>query len=304
MVGAAIRETMDAISMKVNTPAEQSAGQALTNRRMVARGLRYYACCLFGLAVFASAQKHIAANTAADRKGAALFSQDCSACHGTDGRGGERAPNIATQHDIVSRSDAQLYEIIDKGILSAGMPGFSYLGGENIRDIVAHLRQLQGIGSRSHVSLPGDPRAGKDIFFAAGSCSSCHSIRGRGGFLGDDLTGYARGRSVASIQQAIGHLDEPANGKGLVTIQTIDGMTYSGAVRAQDNFDVILQSEDGAYQNISRDQVKHMGRSERSVKLQEYGKSLDRTQMNNLVSYLIQVAGSGASEPAKTKSAK
>jgi cytochrome c oxidase cbb3-type subunit 3 len=289
--------------MKFDPSAQRSAGLATMIRRIFARALMYCACCLPTFIAIARAQRKVAASATANSQGAALFSQDCAACHGTDGRGGERAPNIATQHDIVSLSDAQLSGIIDKGILSAGMPGFGYLGPEKIRDLVAHLRQLQGIANTGNVSLPGDPRAGKDIFFGSRSCSSCHSIHGRGGFLGDDLTGYARGRSIASIQQAIAHPDELNNSGGLVTIHTVDGMTYSGAVRAQDNFDVILQSEDGVYHNIPRDQVKQMSRSERSVKLQEYGKSLDRKQINNLVSYLIQVAGTGDPQPVVSSAA-
>ncbi|MGH9616817.1 MAG: c-type cytochrome [Acidobacteriaceae bacterium] len=290
--------------MKFDPSAQQSAGLATINRRIFVRGLMYCACCLLTYIAMARAQRKVAANATANSQGAALFSQDCAACHGTDGRGGERAPNIATQHDIVSLSNAQLSSIINKGILSAGMPGFGYLGPEKIRDLVAHLRQLQGLANTRNVPLPGDPRAGKDIFFGSGSCSSCHSIQGRGGFLGDDLTGYARGRSIASIQQAIAHPDEPNNAGGLVTIHTTDGMTYSGAVRAQDNFDVILQSEDGVYHNTPRDQIKQMSRSERSVNLQKYGKSLDRKQMNDLVSYLIQVAMSGDSQPAMAKNLK
>lgn len=230
-----------------------------------------------------------------------MFSEDCAACHGTDGRGGERAPNIATSHEIVSLSDAQLSSIIDKGILSAGMPGFGYLGPEKIRDLVEYLRQLQGIAKNRNVPLPGDPGAGQEIFFRNDSCSSCHAIHGRGGFLGDDLTGYARGRSIASIEQAVAHPVTPGNSGSLVTVQTAGGATISGAVRAQDNFNLVVQSEEGEYRNISRDQVKEIKPSVRGVAIQNYGKSLTHKQMNDLVSYLIQVAGSGDIVPGATK---
>lgn len=270
------------------------------NSRAIVQGLLSGALFFSSFSAIAQGQRHTAANKA-NSKGTMLFSDNCAACHGTDGRGGERAPNIATSHEIVSLSNVQLSNIIGKGILSAGMPGFGYLGTEKIGDLVAHLRQLQGITNDRNVPLPGDPRVGQEIFFRTGACSSCHSIHGRGGFLSDDLTGYARGRSIASIEQAIAHPDTPGNSEDLVTVQTVDEGIITGAVRAQDNFNLVVQTEEGDYRNIARDRVESIQRSPRGIAIQNYGKSLTRKQMNDVVSYLIQVAGAGDSQPAVTK---
>ena len=70
-------------------------------------------------------------------RASALFAQNCAACHGSDGRGGERAPNIATRQDVVSMPDARLRAIISDGIPSAGMPSFSVLGEKQVDSIVA-----------------------------------------------------------------------------------------------------------------------------------------------------------------------
>src|SRR5882762_5186158 len=50
------------------------------------------------------------------RPGAEIFATSCSECHGLDGRGGERAPNIATRPAIRQFSDADLTRIIQQGI--------------------------------------------------------------------------------------------------------------------------------------------------------------------------------------------
>src|SRR3984885_8610216 len=133
--------------------------------------------------------------------GQAVFAANCSACHGSDGRGGERAPNIATRREVVSRADADLIRAVQNGVPGTAMPGFGYMGAEKINAVVHYLRTLQGIGAS--VKAPGDPRLGEQLFYGKAECSKCHMVNGRGGFLNSDLSGYAFGRSVEDIRSAI-----------------------------------------------------------------------------------------------------
>ncbi len=151
--------------------------------------------------------------------------------------------------------------------------------------------------STRYAELPGDPHAGEAIFFGKASCSKCHMVNGRGGFMGDDLSEYARGHSVKSIEAAIVDPNENVGSSGrMTTIETADGATYRGLVRARDNFTVVLQSEDGVFHSIAREKIKRMDSSEGSMMPQDYGKTLDNKQMNDLVSYLLKSAGSGSSK--------
>src|SRR5271169_3941417 len=54
--------------------------------------------------------------------GRQTFASTCANCHGLDGRGGERAPNIAERPRVQQLSDAQLFKIIENGIPETGMP--------------------------------------------------------------------------------------------------------------------------------------------------------------------------------------
>src|SRR5882757_6864944 len=60
-------------------------------------------------------------------EGARLFSSNCASCHGSDGRGGERAPNIATLRSVISLTDLDLEAIVKNGLPGVGMPPFGYL---------------------------------------------------------------------------------------------------------------------------------------------------------------------------------
>jgi alcohol dehydrogenase (cytochrome c) len=71
--------------------------------------------------------------------GRKLFSVRCAACHGADGRGGERAPGIAAS-DL--RNAAALRELIRTGIPAKGMPA-TQLPETEMSDLLAFLRTLE-----------------------------------------------------------------------------------------------------------------------------------------------------------------
>lgn len=255
--------------------------------------IRSYLVCFFCTALLTGTLQAQSAKPKADAKteGALLFRQNCAACHGNDGTGGERAPNIATQHDVVTASDAQLKETVGKGIPEAGMPAFDYLGADKVNELVAWLRVLQGVGgSTPRAELPGDPAAGETIFFGKASCSKCHMVRGRGGFIAEELTAYARGRNVDSIRAAIVNPSaSPGGGGHLTSVLMSDGTRNQGVVRAEDNFAIVLQGEDGAFRTITRD---HIAKIESSSPLmpQNYGQTLTPQELNDVVSYLMKSA--------------
>src|SRR5580704_10405193 len=91
-------------------------------------------------------------------RGRQVFASTCANCHGLDGRGGERAPNIVERASVQRLSDAQISHIIEKGVPGTGMPAFHSLERSDMEAIVAYLRTLQG--SKRTPTLPGDPVRG------------------------------------------------------------------------------------------------------------------------------------------------
>ena len=251
-------------------------------------------CCLsIAFASVSHAQQNALSKGKAANPVAAVFGSNCAVCHGSDGRGGERAPNIATKREVVNLSDAQLTVILNKGVLASGMPPFSYLGNEKIMQLVQYLRELQGVAGSSQAPVNGDAGEGENIFFAEGSCSHCHMIHGKGGFLGEDLSTYARGRSSEAIRAAILHPgDSPGGADHIVDIQTPEGNSYRGLIRSRDNFNIVLQGEDGAYHSVARDRIKKMVTDSQPLMPQDYGTKLDEKRIDDLVSYLLRSSGS------------
>ncbi|HYM74760.1 MAG TPA: c-type cytochrome [Candidatus Dormibacteraeota bacterium] len=224
--------------------------------------------------------------------GERTFTSTCSGCHGLDGRGGERAPNIASNTKTQRLSDAQLSNIIANGVSGTGMPAFHSLSPAQLHSVVHYLRTLQG-KSKSR-ALPGDPSNGEKIFLGKGECSTCHSIAGKGGFLGPDLSGYGMAMPAQAI---LAELVSPnrivPSGYKLATATTTDGTRVEGIVRNEDNFSVQMQAKDGSYHFFQKSDLRKLEYHGEPLMPTDYGKRLSRAELNDLVSYLMN-ASSGA----------
>ena len=71
--------------------------------------------------------------------GRKLFHQRCSACHGQDGRGTTKAPDL-TQPEVQTQTDGALFWKISGGNAHHGMPAFSFLPEPQRWQLVLHLR--------------------------------------------------------------------------------------------------------------------------------------------------------------------
>src|SRR5436853_6755831 len=132
-----------------------------------------------------------------------IFASMCASCHGLDGKGGERAPDIARAPAIQRLSDERLKRVVEEGVPGTGMPAFHVLGSSGAKAVVRYLRVLQGRGRLS--ALPGDAARGRALFFGSAGCSGCHMVAGAGGFIASDLSAYASRHTARESREAMTH---------------------------------------------------------------------------------------------------
>lgn len=229
--------------------------------------------------------------------GKKTFAARCAGCHGLDGRGGQRAPNIATTPSANRLSDAELAKIIFNGRTDFGMPAFRELGRIEIQKVVDYLRVLQGKGAAQ--SLAGDPQKGKSVFFGKAGCSSCHAVAAQGGFVSADLSTYARGLTPAEIRKAI---TDPASSTGrtrTAVATTRSGEHLRGVVRNEDNFSVQMQSADGTFHFLLKSSLEKLEYQTLSPMPTDYGQRLTRQELDDLVGYLQSIKPEPQSEPGE-----
>jgi cytochrome c oxidase cbb3-type subunit 3 len=236
----------------------------------------------------------------AQQPGAAIFAANCAGCHGADGRGGEHAPNIATAPEVQHLLDRELAGIIRYGISGAGMPAFSTLKPQEISDVVSYLRVLQGRGDI--IKLPGDPKQGEALFFGKAQCSDCHMVKGKGGFIGSDLSFYGADAKPDQIRAIILDPDKnlPADKKA-TTVVTLTGQKITGMLKVKDNFSLSIQTPDGAFHYLPNSELAHVDLYSHS--LMPAGSTLSGKEVDDLVSYLLRT-GDENSKSSSTHSAK
>lgn len=235
---------------------------------------------------------------ASERAGEHIFTTSCAACHGLDGRGGERGPDISRRREVQRLPDETLLQIVREGVPATRMPAFGSLGTARIQAVVRYLRSLQGQTGAAEVS--GDPKHGRALFFGSSGCSQCHMVKGEGGFIGADVSTYANTQSAADVRSAITdpyrNLDPR---KRIAVVTAADGQTLTGIIRNEDNFSLQLQTTDGTLHLLNRSGLRSIEYQRRSLMPNDYGSRLSRQELDDLVSYLFSVARSGNSPQAE-----
>ncbi len=228
-------------------------------------------------------------------EGKSVFELRCATCHGLDGLGGEHAPDIIRRTEVKTLSDQALLNLIHDGIPQRGMPGFSDMGAEDSRAVVAYLRFLQGPPQGKNqddsagTSMRGDPIRGRDLFFGKAGCSACHQIVGRGQFMAQDLAEFARTHPAGEIRKAI---LIPAGGQQeAATAVARDGRKFSGMIRNEDNASLQLQDRDGRLYLLMKSSLVSVERKTGEPMPADYGQRLNATELDDLIGYILREAG-------------
>ncbi len=251
--------------------------------------LPVFVCAIFIAALAAYPAPQIPAPAKASSpaaEGRRNFESHCASCHGLDGRGGEHAHAIATPDVAGELETPALVQIIRGGIPAAGMPSFSSLSEPEIQGIVAYLRVLTGQGTARPVK--GNSVQGEQLFFGKARCGDCHMLRGKGGFLGSDLTGFAVSHSVEEIRRAIIHPDQGTTpAPKFVTVTTLSGERATGLERNEDNFSLQVQDADGIFHLFMKSQIAKIERAPNSLMPEDYGTKLTAAELDDLISFLF-----------------
>lgn len=218
------------------------------------------------------------------QKGAALFRQDCSFCHGRDAGGGESGPDL-TRSRLV-RQDVggnEIGPVVRNGRPDKGMPRFDHSDDE-IASLVAfiHTRQNEARnkpGGRKGVDAAdlqtGNAETGKEYFNGAGGCATCHSPTG-------DLAGIASRLQGLQLEQQMLY---PKHAKSRVKVTLASGETVSGTLEYLDEFTVGLFDSNGVYRSWRTRDVRFEVDAPVNAHVELFSKYTD-DDVHNLMAYL------------------
>jgi len=180
-----------------------------------------------------------------------LFRNHCAVCHGGDGRGTERGPNLANNRRVRSQTVDQLRAVISDGIPGRGMPAFNLMPPDQLNAVTMLVRSFSAPAADSNA--PGDRAAGERFFFNAGGCANCHMALGKGKAVGPDLSTIGRELTFAELEEAVRKPAERIKpGYQMANVRLASGSTVRGFLRNESRYNLQLQDLSGRFHLLSQ----------------------------------------------------
>jgi putative heme-binding domain-containing protein len=230
---------------------------------------------------------------AALAEGQALFRGICSGCHGGAGRGG-KGPDLTDQRWIHGSTDADIERVIKNGVPGTTMKKLGEsLKDHQIRSCIAYIRSLARSPGESNFKpyIPGDPQAGRKLFFdlqGKAQCAKCHTIGGEGGRVGPVLDRIASRRAPEFIIESIllpSHDIAPEF--EAVAVATKDGRVITGLRVNETNFNIQIREENGRFHSLLKRDLEEVKVQKKSLMPENFAALLTVQELHDLLAYLL-----------------
>ncbi len=216
--------------------------------------------------------------------GEAIFTSQCAICHGQRGEGG-RGPTLMRARLRHAPDDAALQRVVRRGIPGTGMPG-TWLNEAELVAVAGHVRSLGRAVAAAPV--PGDRALGEAIYLGKGGCAQCHTVKGRGGSFGTDLTGIGARRSAEHLRQSI--VDPAADVSPHFTllhaVTAAGGRTVTGARVNEDSFSVQIRDAGGVVHSFWKTELRQLRKEPGKTTMPSFRGALSAAELDDLVAFL------------------
>ena len=242
-----------------------------------------------GLAgVPAAAQDHPVEYERADiERGAQLYDEFCSNCHGSEG-GAVAGVNLMSGEFRVATTDQNLRRIMTRGIPGTGMPPGTYSDADQIA-LVAYVRNMRDYDGG--VVTLGDATRGRALYEGKGDCARCHRVAGRGSRSGPDLTAIGAVRGAGSMRETL--LDPSGNmlphNRPLRAV-TRGGEVITGRRLNEDTYTVQIFDEQERLMSLDKAELQELTPLADSP-MPSYAGTLSETELADLLAYLVTLRG-------------
>jgi len=139
--------------------------------------------------------------------------------------------------------------------------------------------------------LPGDPANGEKIFFDPDSktpCAKCHTVKGKGGKVGPELTNVAGTRTAQFIIESILEPSkEIASGYEPFLVVTNTDEFIAGIKKGEDATSVEIIDGSGDVKKIKKSDIKKMVQQKVSIMPGNFRDLLSVEELHDLVAYLL-----------------
>jgi cytochrome c oxidase cbb3-type subunit 3 len=240
------------------------------------------------------------AAAATESPGERIYRRECAGCHGPRGEGG-RGPVLAVPRLLRAVDRKSLLEIIEDGIDGTEMPD-ARLPARQARQVADWVQKL---GRRPPERVAGNPERGQALYFGKAGCHVCHTIAGRGGALGNDLTdvGARRGAGYllaaltepeAAVPKSVSPYREDVNITQnflQVRVVTRAGQEITGARVNEDTFSIQLRDVSNRVFSFWKAELGELHKDWGRSPMPSYRETLRPDELEDLVAFLASLRG-------------
>jgi putative heme-binding domain-containing protein len=219
--------------------------------------------------------------------GERLYRTQCAYCHGTNGEGG-RGATLARPRLLHAPDDQTMFYVIANGISGTEMPGHWFTDKE-IRQIVAFVRTLGRVAPQK---AAGDVANGEKLYGGKGGCTACHTIGGRGGAIGPDLSDIGARRSLAYLRESL-TAPETAVPDGFLQVHLVtrNGRRVTGVRLNEDTFSIQIRDLSGDFRSFFKTELAELNKQRGKSPMPSYTRVFTGSELDDIVAYLDSLRG-------------
>jgi putative heme-binding domain-containing protein len=149
-------------------------------------------------------------------------------------------------------------------------------------------RQKARLAELAPVLSGGDAGRGRELFYGPkAGCATCHTIAGRGGQLGPDLSKIGSIRTGADLLESIVYPSASfARGYEPYMVRTNDGAVQAGIISRETADSIYLTTGPNHTQRIMRQSITSLRPSTVSLMPQGFDEQLSRGELADLITFL------------------
>lgn len=222
--------------------------------------------------------------------GKRMYRVNCGVCHGMEGKSG-RGAMLARKVHRRANSDAEMFDLIEKGVPGTDMPGL-WLEEDDIWKILLFVRTFEKTAEEPCAVTPGDAARGRDIFFNRASCVVCHTVGMGGGRLGPDMSFVGATFSREQLHAALVAPHRDVADRYLTgRVATKDGKEHEGVVMKENGYSIFLMDRSEEILAFQKSELESFDISRESL-MPSYRDVLNASDMDHLLAYLCSRNGS------------
>ncbi len=280
-------------------------------RCALAAGLALVVCCAGAPRAFAQEKNPYAGDAKVAKLGEYQFRSNCAFCHGLGARGGGRGPDLTRANKRHGNTDAEIFHNVHDGIPGTAMPAATNGGigvgmsDEEIWQVVNYIRSVEKKVSAEAI---GDAAHGKDLFYGAAACGTCHMVNGKGGRLGPDLSSTGSSRSIEYLAESVRSpskrlaegLSEPLKDFSqeyeTATVVTADATLVQGVILNEDSFTVQMLDRSERLHSYEKAKLRSFQKSRASLMPEYDAKGLPEKDLKDLIAFLLAASEKGGGQ--------